>query len=164
MSIPQDIRTRMVTIGSALSVVSVEDFRIKVSVTPSDNWQWQQTPYKLDQTKLKYVSSNGPDLSIMLPVTDQNGWINSWDKSIVNLINGSTHKYSIKVSVLTADGNRTGIEYLNTSFVVPTGDGNLSFDASVPLDQLYKKVFSDPILIKAVIANTNFTNGHLYPG
>lgn len=164
MSIPQDILTRTVMIGSALSTISVEDFLIKVVVAPSDDWQWKQTLYKLEQTKLKLISSNGPNLSITLPVTDQDGWINSWDKSIVNPINGATHTYSIKVSVLTATGNKTGIEYSNTSFVVPTGNENLNFDASVSLNQLYEKVFSDPLLIKAVIANSNFNNGHLYPG
>ena len=164
MSIPQDVLTRTVIIGKALSVVSIEDFRIKVSVTPSDNWQWKETPYKLEQTKLIYMSSDGPDLSIVLPVTDQSGWINSWDKSIVNLVDGITHTYSIKVSVLTADGDRTGIEYSNKSFVVPTNNEILNFDTSISSEQLYKKVFSNPMLVKAVIENNNVILGHIYPG
>lgn len=164
MSTPNDIITRKVVFGTALSSISAEDFRIKVSVNPLDILQWNQSLYTLEQTKQHAVSNNSPELEIILPVTDQSGWVNPWDKSIVTLLDGATHKYSIKVSVLNSDGDKTGVEYSNTSFEVPTGSGNLNFDESISSDQLYKKVFSNPLLIKAIIANSNFNDGHIYPG
>ena len=164
MYIPNDVVTRTVIIGTALSYISTEDFRIKVSIKPSNNFRWKQSTYMLDQTKQHITSNNGPELTITLPVTDQDGWINPWDKSIVNLLNGATHKYLIKVSVLDALGNKTNIEYSNNSFEIPTGSSALKFDESISSDQLYKKIFSNPLLVKNVIANSNFDNGHLYPG
>ena len=60
---------------------------------PSNNFKWKQTSYMLEQTKQNVVSNNSPELTITLPVTDQDGWVNPWDKSIVTLLNGATHKY-----------------------------------------------------------------------
>lgn len=164
MVIPNDIITRTVVIGTALSSISTEDFRIRVYVKPSNNFKWKQTSYMLEQTKQNVVSNNSPELTITLPVTDQDGWVNPWDKSIVTLLNGATHKYSIRVSILDIDGDKTNIEYLNNTFDVPTGIGNLNFDESISSDQLYRKIFRNPLMVKNIIANSNFVNGHLYPG
>lgn len=154
MAFPDYIPTRVVTIGQTFSLESSAGLPISLTVKATRSMVWLDTGYRFESTGLEASAEPGSQISIELPVTDLEGWIDSETKMLIDAsAPGSfTHEY---IAVLTVGSAR----YTYGPFILPSGGSAVDLDVMVTVGTLPAGQVEIPISTGGGLIAVDVTTG-----
>ena len=133
MAYPSYVPTRVVTFGGAMSLESSELLKVRMTVVSSRSLVWAASGYRFEALGSQETSSDGAEVSMVLPRTDVQGWRDGRTNQPIDVSapDSYTHQYVAKIDFLDARGFKTSTMQIGP-FVVPDGEGPIDLDLTVP--------------------------------
>lgn len=129
MAFPSFVKTRTISLGGAVGLENGQPLSISAVVNSTKGLIWNDTGYRFEQMGVSAASSEGAEVRVTLPVTDQQGWRDPVTNSIIDVsAPGSyTHMYVLTAQVGSSPRISIG------PFALPTGDGSdIDLDTMLP--------------------------------